>query len=57
MELIRGRFGDDRAAVLMRKYACCYAQGEHGARDFRKHVARIESLAEFHEVVDRYFPQ
>jgi tRNA-dihydrouridine synthase B len=55
-DLVRRRFGDERASVLMRKFACCYAQGRPGARDFRKHVATIGSPAEFYDVVDRYFP-
>lgn len=55
-ELVRDRFGDEKASVLMRKYACCYAQGRPGARDFRKHVATIESPAAFYAVVEKYFP-
>jgi tRNA-dihydrouridine synthase B len=55
-ELVRERFGDEKASVLMRKYACCYAQGRPGARDFRKHVATIESPAAFYAVVENYFP-
>jgi len=55
-DLVRQRFGDEKAAVLMRKYACCYAQGRPGAREFRKRVATIESPGRFYEVVDRYFP-
>jgi tRNA-dihydrouridine synthase B len=54
--LVRERFGDEKASVLMRKYACCYAQGRPGAREFRKYVATIGSPAEFFQVVDRYFP-
>ncbi len=56
-ELVRQRFGDEKASVLMRKYACCYAQGRPGAREFRKYVATIGSPAEFFAVVDRYFPR
>ncbi|MEN0111099.1 MAG: tRNA dihydrouridine synthase DusB [Planctomycetota bacterium] len=54
--LVCERFGEERGAVLMRKFACCYAQGRRGAREFRKHVVLIETAAEFHEVVRRYFP-
>jgi tRNA-dihydrouridine synthase B len=54
--LVRERFGDEKASVLMRKYACCYAQGRPGAREFRKYVATIGSPAEFFQVVERYFP-
>ena len=55
-DLVRQRFGDVKAAVLMRKYACCYAQGRPGAREFRKRVATIESPQAFYEVVENYFP-
>ena len=40
----------------MRKYACCYAQGRRGAREFRRHVARVGTPAELIDVVARYFP-
>jgi tRNA-dihydrouridine synthase B len=55
--LVRQRFGDEKASVLMRKYACCYAQGRPGAREFRKYVATIQSPAEFFDVVETYFPR
>jgi tRNA-dihydrouridine synthase B len=54
--LVLARFGEEKSTVLMRKYACCYAQGRPGAREFRKYVATIESPAAFYEVVERYFP-
>lgn len=56
-ELVCQRFGTERGAVLMRKYACCYAQGRPGAREFRKRVARICSAEEFYQVVDETFPK
>ena len=56
LRLVCDRFGDDKGTVLMRKYACCYAQGRPGAREFRKHVARIETPDEFSAVVEKYFP-
>ncbi len=55
--LVCRRFGADKGTVLMRKYACCYAQGRRGAREFRTHVARVTTPAEFHQVVARYFPR
>jgi len=55
-DLVRQRFGDEKAAVLMRKYACCYAQGRPGAREFRKRVATIASPEQFYAVVENYFP-
>jgi tRNA-dihydrouridine synthase B len=54
--LVCQRFGEEKGSLLMRKYACCYAQGRAGAREFRKHVARVQSPAEFHAVVAQYFP-
>ncbi|OYP28286.1 tRNA dihydrouridine synthase DusB [Rhodopirellula sp. MGV] len=54
--LVVDRFGEEKGTVLMRKYACCYAQGKHGARHFRTHVARVNTAEEFHQVVDEYFP-
>ena len=56
-DLVCQRFGEKKAAVLMRKYACCYAQGRRGAREFRKRVATILNPAEFYGVVEEYFPR
>ncbi|MEQ1824739.1 MAG: tRNA dihydrouridine synthase DusB [Pirellula sp.] len=55
--LVVDRFGPNKGTLLMRKYACCYAQSKHGARHFRTNVARVETPAEFFEVVERYFPR
>ena len=55
--LVCDRFGEEKGTVLMRKYACCYAQGRPGARHFRTHVARVQTPDEFHSVVDEYFPR
>ena len=55
-KLVVGRFGEERGTVLMRKYACCYAQGKFGARFFRRHVAKVESAKEFYQVVEEHFP-
>ena len=55
-DLVCERFGVQKGTVLMRKYACCYAQGRRGARHFRTYVAKVESRAEFHAVVDEHFP-
>jgi tRNA-dihydrouridine synthase B len=56
-DLILRRFGEPKAAILMRKYSCCYAQGMPGAREFRSRVARINNAEEFFEIVERYFPR
>ncbi len=55
-ELIVDRFGEDKGTQLMRKYACCYAQGRPGARHFRSHVAHVSTREEFRQVVNDYFP-
>ena len=55
--LVCQRFGDDRGTVLMRKFACCYAQGRPGAREFRTHVAQVSFPSEFSSVVEQYFPR
>jgi tRNA-dihydrouridine synthase B len=55
--LVCQRFGEDRGTVLMRKFACCYAQGRPGAREFRAHVARVSRLVEFVDAVERFFPR
>lgn len=54
--LVVDRFGEEKGTVLMRKYACCYAQGKHGARFFRSHVARVSTAEEFYRVVNEFFP-
>ncbi len=54
--LVVDRFGEEKGTVLMRKYACCYAQGKRGARFFRTHVAKVSSAEEFYCVVQNYFP-
>jgi len=51
------RFGPEKGTMLMRKYACCYAQGKPGARHFRTHVARVASVQEFYDVVQEHFPR
>ena len=51
------RFGAQRGTVLMRKYACCYAQGRPGARQFRGLVAHVRSPEEFRQVVTEHFPR
>jgi tRNA-dihydrouridine synthase B len=55
--LVCQRFGDERGTLLMRKFACCYAQGRRGARDFRANVARVCTPPEFIQAVERYFPR
>jgi tRNA-dihydrouridine synthase B len=56
-QLVCQRFGDERGTSLMRKFACCYAQGRHGARDFRASVGRVSTPPEFYDAVERFFPR
>jgi tRNA-dihydrouridine synthase B len=56
-ELVCARFGVDQGTQLMRKFACNYAAGRAGARQFRGNVANVRSRAEFLDVVERFFPR
>jgi len=56
-DLVCQRFGVQKGSILMRKYACCYAQGRRGAREFRTYVAQVGSSEEFLNVVEKYFPR
>ena len=55
--LVVDRFGPDKGTILMRKFACCYAQGRPGARAFRTHAARVSTPPEFYRAVENYFPR
>jgi len=55
--LIIERFGERRGTMLMRKYACRYAEGKRGARRFRRRVSRTAAGREFLEVVRHDFPR
>jgi tRNA-dihydrouridine synthase B len=56
-KLICERFGDAKGSLLMRKFACCYAQGRPGAREFRGRIVKISAPSEFRAIVDEYFPR
>ncbi len=56
-DLVVERFGPQKGTMLMRKFACCYAQSKHGARHFRTNVVRVETQEQFYEVVEKYFPR
>ena len=56
-DLVVSRFGVQKGTHLMRKYACCYAQGKPGSRNFRSLVAQVASPEEFHRVVAETFPK
>ena len=51
------RFGEERGNMLMRKYACCYAQGRRGARDFRALASKCSTTDEFVRIVLEHFPK
>jgi tRNA-dihydrouridine synthase B len=55
--MLADRLGERRATILMRKYACQYAQGRRGARTFRARVGRVTTPEEFAAVVGEWFPQ
>lgn len=55
-ELICRRFGEAKGSLLMRKFACCYAQGRRGAREFRSRIVKVSNPTEFCEVVREFFP-
>jgi tRNA-dihydrouridine synthase B len=54
--LIVDRFGPVRGTVLMRRYACSYAQGRRGAKQFRAEASRVATPEDFVGVVERHFP-
>ncbi len=56
-ELVVQRFGEQKGTFLMRKYAATYAQGQPGAREFRRHIAVVSSTDEFLAVTRRFFPR
>ncbi len=55
--LVVERFGPVKGTILMRAYACCYGQGRHGARAFRREIAHAGTPEEFVAVVERDFPR
>jgi tRNA-dihydrouridine synthase B len=55
--LVVERFGVTKATILMRKFACCYAQGRTGAREFRTRVSQVSTPEDFRGVVEQYFPR
>jgi tRNA-dihydrouridine synthase B len=55
--LVVARFGEEKGTQLMRKFACCYAQGKPGARMFRTQVAHVSTPEEFYRVVEETFPK
>jgi len=54
--LIVERFGPRRGTILMRRYACTYARGHRGAREFRAAISGAITCEEFIQAVNRAFP-
>ena len=55
-DLVRRQVGTDKAVILMRKYAPCYAKGKRGARQFRTAVCSVKTEDAFRQVVGELFP-
>ena len=55
-QMVVKRFGEERGNVLMRRYACCYAQGRRGARDFRFAISKCDTSDHFVTIVNERFP-
>ena len=53
--LVVGRFGPERGTILMRRYACAYAQGRRGVRQFRAQASLASTPEQFVAAVDRCF--
>ncbi len=54
--LVLERFGEQKGTLLMRKFACCYAQGRPGARDFRREVSKAPDARSLWRLFDELFP-
>ena len=50
-KLVVERFGQERGAILMRKFAVHYSKGRPGGRNFRDKISRISTEVEFFDVV------
>ncbi len=55
-DLVCRRFGVERGTLLMRKFACAYAAGLAGAREFRGRVSRVTTREEFLAAMRESFP-
>ncbi|HBO46110.1 MAG TPA: tRNA dihydrouridine synthase DusB [Planctomycetaceae bacterium] len=56
LDLAVQRFGERKAIVLMRTYACRYGAGQPNIRAFRTDVCRVETIGAFVDAVRRTFP-
>ncbi|MDA7949928.1 MAG: tRNA dihydrouridine synthase DusB [Pirellulaceae bacterium] len=55
-DLVVRRFGEEKGAQLMRKFASRYAQGRRGAKQFRHSVSLVSTAQEFYDAVEKFFP-
>jgi tRNA-dihydrouridine synthase B len=55
--LIVEQFGPEKGTLLMRRYACCYAQGLPGARTFRRRVSQASRRDELIAAIVDDFPR
>jgi tRNA-dihydrouridine synthase B len=55
--LVVERFGPVKGTMLMRSYACCYGQGQPGARTFRREIVQATTPDEFIAAVEQHFPR
>lgn len=53
--LVVAQHGAERGTILMRRWACCYAQGLPGVRALRARIARVAAPGELIEAVDGFF--
>jgi tRNA-dihydrouridine synthase B len=54
-QLVMEQFGPAKGTILMRRYACCYAHGRHGARMFRCNISKVTTPEQFIAVVGQLF--
>lgn len=54
--LVVAQCGPEKGTILMRRYACCYAQGLRGVRAFRTRVSLAATPEEFAAAVEHHFP-
>lgn len=55
-KLVCERFGLEKGLILMRKFACCYAQGKPHIREFRTRISKVKTADEFDRIVAEHFP-
>jgi tRNA-dihydrouridine synthase B len=56
-DLVCQQFGEQGGTVLMKKYACDYANGKPGASVFRARLSKVRTRRQFLDVVTEFFPK